>query len=96
MADNEETQVEGQESAPAAPATEAAPRQKKAGFKRKKTWQEKLDNGDALTELEDTKSEADYSVRRHLREQKERQAFEARKARTRSRKEAAANTGGDE
>jgi hypothetical protein len=82
MAEND-TQVEEQDAPQAAPApAERSTRR----VKRKKTWQEKLDDGQPLTELEDVKSEADYSVRRHLREQKERQAFEARK--NRSRKQA--------
>jgi hypothetical protein len=77
-----DNQVEEQETAQAAPAPAEKPVVRKTGVKRVKTWQEKLDEGTPLTELEDVKSEADYGVRRHLREQKERQAFEARKNRS--------------
>lgn len=44
------------------------------------TWQEKLRVGKPLSPLEDTKAEADFAVKRHLREQRERAEFEARKA----------------
>lgn len=72
-----------QEEANTSPAPEQpAKATRKVRVRRKKTWQEKLDDGDALTELEDVKSEADYNVRRHLREQKERALFEARKNRS--------------
>lgn len=64
--------------------------------KRVLTWQEKLDKNVPLNELDDVKSEADYSVRRHLREQKERAAFELRKNRSRKAAAAALENGGDE
>lgn len=83
--EGESTTPEEQEAAEAAPA-KRAPERVKRGLVRRKTWQEKLDEGLPLTELEDVKSEADYHVRRHLREQKERQLFEARKNRTLVRK----------
>jgi hypothetical protein len=54
-------------------ASEVAPR--------KLTWQEKMKAGQPLNKMDDVKAEADYAVRRHLREQKERAAFEARKNR---------------
>lgn len=86
MAAEEETTNPEQEAAEAAPAPEKKAIRVKEGLKRRKTWQEKLDEGIPLTELEDVKSEADYNVRRHLREQKERQVFEARKNRALARK----------
>jgi len=47
------------------------------------TWQEKLDQGVPLNSLEDTKADADYNVKQRIREQSERDAFEARKNRGR-------------
>lgn len=50
---------------------------------RPKTWQEKLVDGEPLSLLEEVQADADFNVKRHLREQRERAQFEARKRRSR-------------
>jgi hypothetical protein len=44
------------------------------------TWQDKLDNGQTLNPLEETKADADFNYKQRLAEQKARAEFEARKA----------------
>lgn len=44
------------------------------------TWSEKLDAGEALNSLEETKADADFNVKQRIKEAEERAAFNARKA----------------
>lgn len=47
--------------------------------KRPLTWQEKIDQKKPLNVLEETKADADWNHRKRVRDEKEREEYEARK-----------------
>lgn len=56
-----------------------------------KTWQEKMEAGEPLNSLEETKADADFNVKHRVREAEERAAHEARKAGMRTPSQVNAN-----
>jgi hypothetical protein len=52
---------------------------KPAAPKRPLTWQEKIDAGKPLNPLDETKADADFNHQKRVRDQEEREEYEARK-----------------
>lgn len=67
MAKNDSQEVERQDQGDAKAA------------KRPLTWEEKIDQNKKLSPLQEVQADADYNHKKRVRDEEERQAFEARK-----------------